>query len=223
MCPKKIEINDQNGRGKDAEKRPVQPLPLSHEKNDGKHQKHEGASFYSDVHSPVERRHVRMPHRGLGEGLEEKQVKKIKLRLPKGYVTFKDSNPIYPPHREALNYLKSRGITDDIIEKYRIGYTMKGDYSGRIIVPSYTKEGELNYFVGRAWGGNPKFKYKNSIAEKDKIIFNEHLIDWEKDIYIVEGVFDGFFLENSIPMLGKHLSSVLFESIYFKSKGTQYY
>ena len=153
------------------------------------------------------------------EEFEEKQVKKIKLRLPEGYVTFKDSNPIYPPHREALNYLKSRGITDDIIEKYQIGYTMKGDYSGRIIVPSYTKEGELNYFVGRAWGGNPKFKYKNPIAEKDKIIFNEHLIDWEKDIYIVEGVFDGFFLQNSIPMLGKHLSSVLFESIYFKSKG----
>jgi len=61
-------------------------------------------------------------------------------------------------------------------------------------------------------------KYKNPEAEKDQIIFNENLIDWKKDIYLVEGVFDGFFLENSIPMLGKHLSQLLFDTIYEKAK-----
>jgi DNA primase len=61
-------------------------------------------------------------------------------------------------------------------------------------------------------------KYKNPTAEKDKIIFNEHLINWEKDIFLVEGVFDGFFLENSIPMLGKKISSLLFETLYNKAK-----
>lgn len=152
------------------------------------------------------------------EEIGEKQVKKNKLKLPEGYTKFSDSNPRYPPHREALNYLNGRGITTDIIEKYQIGYTMQGDYSGRIIVPSYDLKGELNYFIGRSWGGNKKFKYKNPTAEKDKIIFNEHLIDWEKDIYIVEGVFDAFFLENSIPMLGKHLSPLLFDKIYHQAK-----
>lgn len=58
----------------------------------------------------------------------------------------------------------------------------------------------------------------NPEAEKDKIIFNEHLIDWTKDIYIVEGAFDSIFLENSIPMLGKKMSSNLFEKLYFNSK-----
>lgn len=151
------------------------------------------------------------------EEFEEKQIKKVKLRLPEGYTKFKDCNPIYPIYKQAINYLHSRGITNDMIEKYQIGFCDKGDYSGRIIVPSYNEKGELNYFIGRAWAGNPKFKYKNPVAEKDKIIFNEHLIDWFKDIYLVEGVFDGFFLDNSIPMLGKFLSPLLFETLYEKT------
>jgi DNA primase len=153
------------------------------------------------------------------EEFEEKEVKKPKLRLPEGYTKFKDSNPIYPIYKQAMNYLKSRGITDEIIDKYQIGFCDKGDYAGRIIVPSYTENGTLNYFIARSWGGDSRFKYKNPVAEKDKIIFNEHLIDWFKDIYLVEGVFDGFFLDNSIPMLGKHLSAILFETIYEKALG----
>ena len=53
-------------------------------------------------------------------------------------------------------------------------------------------------------------KYKNPEAEKDKIIFLENLIDWNKDIFFVEGAFDVLFIENSIPMLGKHMSELLF-------------
>jgi len=47
-------------------------------------------------------------------------VKKPKVKLPDGFTKFKDSNPLYPVYRQAYNYLKSRGITDDIIEKYNI-------------------------------------------------------------------------------------------------------
>ena len=36
---------------------------------------------------------------------------------------------------------------------------------------------------------------------------------------MVEGVFDGLFLNNSIPMLGKHMSELLFETIYKRAKG----
>lgn len=75
----------------------------------------------------------------------EKEKPKIKVRLPEGYTQFKDSNIRFIPHREAINYLYSRGITDEIIEKYDIGYTVSGDYAYRIIVPSYDIEDELNY------------------------------------------------------------------------------
>lgn len=152
------------------------------------------------------------------EEQKKDEKKRPKLRLPEGYMTFSDSNPRFIPHIEAMKYLKSRGITDEIIEKYKIGYTVTGDFAYRIIVPSYNTEGVLNYFIARAWV-NKKMKYKNPSVPKDEIIFNEYLIDWEKDIFLVEGVFDSFFLENSVCMLGKKISSLLFETIYNKAKG----
>ena len=147
------------------------------------------------------------------------EKKKPKLKLPESFTLFKDANPIYPVRRQAYNYLISRGITDQMIEKYGIGFCDKGSHKGRIVVPSYNMNGELTYYIARSWDPNTKAKYKNPEAEKDKIIFNEHLINWDEDIFLVEGVFDGFFLPNSIPMLGKHMSSVLFDSLYNKSKG----
>ena len=152
------------------------------------------------------------------EELKQQENKKPKLKLPEGYTTFEDSNPRFIPHIEAYKYLQSRGITDEIIKKYKIGYTVTGDFAYRIIVPSFNKEGVLNYFVARSWVKS-RLKYKNPTAEKDQIIFNEGLIDWNKDVYLVEGAFDGFFLENSIAMLGKKMSSLLFETLYANAKG----
>jgi len=152
------------------------------------------------------------------EDLKPKEKKKEKLKLPKSFTLFKDSSEIYPVRKQAYNYLKGRGITDDIIEKYNIGFCDDGSFSGRIIIPSYDKEGELNYFIARSWDPRTKAKYKNPTAEKDKIIFNESLIDWKKDITLVEGAFDSVFVPNSIAMLGKHLSELLFETLYKKAK-----
>jgi DNA primase len=147
------------------------------------------------------------------------EIKKLnRLRLPEGYTSFEDSNSRFIPHIEAMKYLTSRGITEKIIKKYKIGYTVTGDFAYRIIVPSFDFEEKLNYFIARSWVPR-KMKYKNPSAEKDKIIFNEYLIDWDKDIFLVEGVFDGFFLNNSIPMLGKNISPLLFETLYNKAKG----
>jgi DNA primase len=152
------------------------------------------------------------------EELKQEEKKKVRLRLPQGFTTFKDSNPRFIPHIEAYNYLKSRGITDEIIEKFKIGYTATGDYAYRIVVPSYDTENTLNYFVARAWVPK-KMKYKNPPVPKDEIIFNEGAVDWKKDIYLCEGVFDSFFLPNPIVMLGKKMSRLLFETLYLKAEG----
>ena len=152
------------------------------------------------------------------EELQKQEQKKNALKLPEGYTQCKDSNPRFIPHAEAYRYLTSRGITDEIIEKYQIGYTVTGDFAYRIIVPSFNKNGVLNYFVARSWVPK-KMKYKNPTAAKDEIIFNESRIDWFKDVYLVEGVFDSFFLDNSIVMLGKKMSPLLFETLYEKVLG----
>ena len=153
------------------------------------------------------------------ETVVKREKPKKQLKLPDGFTLFKDSSLIYPVRRQAMNYLKSRGITDEMIEKYQIGFCDKGDHSGRIVIPSYNTKGELNYYIARSWNPMSRAKYKNPEAEKDKIIFWENLIDWNKDIYLVEGAFDGLFVNNSIPMLGKHMSELLFETIYTKAKG----
>ena len=147
------------------------------------------------------------------------RVKKPKVTLPDNFTLFKDSHPVYPIRRQAYNYLKSRGITDDIIEKFGIGFCDKGSHSGRIIIPSYNTTGELNYYVGRSWDPHSRAKYRNPEAEKDQIIFWENLIDWNKDIYLVEGAFDGMFLDNPVVMLGKHMSELMFDKIYNNAKG----
>ena len=153
------------------------------------------------------------------ETVIKREKKKKTLKLPDGFTLFKDSSPVYPVRRQAINYLHNRGISDYMIEKYQIGFCDKGDHAGRIVIPSYNNNGELKYYIARSWNPMSRAKYKNPEAEKDKIIFWENLIDWNRDIFLVEGAFDGLFLDNSIPMLGKHMSELLFETIYKRAKG----
>lgn len=153
------------------------------------------------------------------ETVIKREKKKKALKLPDAFTHFKDSSKVYPVRRQAINYLYNRGITDDMIEKYQIGFCDNGDHAGRIVIPSYDSKGELNYYIARSWNPMSRAKYKNPEAEKDKIIFWESLIDWNEDIFLVEGAFDGLFLDNSIPMLGKHMSELLFDTIYKKAKG----
>ena len=76
----------------------------------------------------------------------------------------------------------------------------------------------MNYFVARSWVKG-RVKYKNPPAAKDQIIFGENRIDFKKDVYLTEGVFDMFFLDNSVPLLGKFVSDVLFERLYNECEG----
>jgi DNA primase len=126
---------------------------------------------------------------------------------------------VYPIRRQAYNYLIKRGITDNIIEKYGIGFCDKGSFSGRIIIPSYNNKNQLNYFIARSWDPNSRAKYKNPECPKDEIIFFENMINWDEDIYLCEGAFDAIFLPNSIAMLGKHMSDLLLTTLYEKANG----
>ena len=139
------------------------------------------------------------------------------LQLPYGFVKLDEASPYDLNAKQALNYLRKRNIDKELIKKYGIGFTTQGEYKFRIIVPTYTSEGKLQYFVGRSYT-NSKLKYKNPEQEKSKIIFNEEKIDWEKDIFLVEGVFDMFFLNNSIPLLGKVVTDGLWETLYDNAK-----
>lgn len=139
-----------------------------------------------------------------------------KLKLPEYFIYLNDANTNDLIVKQALNYLRKRNISDKLIKKYRIGYCATGEHKLRIIVPSYDSNGKMNYFVARSFV-NTKLKYKNPEVQKDSIIFNEPNIDWKKDIYLVEGVFDMFFLDNAIPILGKVISDKLWQTLYEES------
>lgn len=144
-----------------------------------------------------------------------------RVRLPKEYIAFDSVSAgmkLTPQYKQAWNYIKKRNITDEQIKKYKIGFCYQGEYENRIIIPSFNQENELNYFIARSYLSYTKMKYKNPEAEKEIIIFNENLIDWEQPIYVVEGAFDSIFVPNSIPMLGKHMSDYLFNLLYDKAK-----
>ena len=138
-----------------------------------------------------------------------------KIGLPKEYLSLININQKDYQTIKVLKYLNSRAITKEIISQNRIGFCKDGKYSGRVIIPSYDKYGELNYFISRSYV-NHKMKYLNPITSKEDIIFNEDKIDWNKNLFLVEGVFDSLFIPNSIPMLGKVMSDKLWEVIYKK-------
>ena len=150
-------------------------------------------------------------------------VKKLynKVKLPQEFISFKTASSglkLIHHYKRAYNYLKERHVTDEIIEKFNIGFCYEGKYANRIIIPSYNSYDDLNYFVARSYEIKPYRKYDNPEAEKQTVIFNEYLIDWNEPIHIVEGPFDSIFLPNAIPMLGKVMSDFLFEKLYENAK-----
>lgn len=132
------------------------------------------------------------------------------MKLPEGFKLLHGCNPSLFKYSEAMSYLNTRKIGPDIIEHARLGFCATGKYAGRIIIPSYDGYGDLNFFVGRTFQKWSKPKILNEEAEKELIIFNEGLINWDATIYLVEGPFDHLVTPNSIPLLGKYVSPYLF-------------
>lgn len=141
------------------------------------------------------------------------------LQLPKGYKKLSECSEYDNKYKQAYEYVKSRGISDDTIKEYQIGYTIEGKYRGRIIVPSFDVDNNLNYFIARSFEKWMDNKYLNPEARKELIIFNENKINWDSTIYLVEGAFDHIVTPNSIPLLGKLVSDKLFMTLQTKAKG----
>ena len=115
----------------------------------------------------------------------------------------------------AMLFLKKRGITEQDIIRYNLGYCTEGQYQNRIIIPSYDENGRLNYFVGRDFYSST-LKYKNPPIPKDVIGFDLY-VNWSLPIILVEGVFDAMSVKsNSIPLFGKTILPRLYQKIVEK-------
>jgi hypothetical protein len=118
-----------------------------------------------------------------------------------------------PDYRNAVHYLKKRRVTIFDIIKYRIGFCESGEYSGKIIIPSYDAMGQLNYFVSRAYYKSDTQKHKNPKISKDIIGF-DLFINWSQPIILCEGSFDAIAIKrNAIPLFGKIIQPALQKKI----------
>lgn len=151
-----------------------------------------------------------------GEKIEEKQI----LDMPEGFISLA-AKDIPPTGFAARNYLRKRGISKQDIVWWKMGYCSQGDYEGRIIIPSFDDEGDLNYFISRSYDKKAYPKYKNPPASKN-VVFNDLFVDWTSDIILVEGVFDAILAgRNAVPILGSTLNeySVLLRKIVKEDAG----
>ena len=142
------------------------------------------------------------------------------VELPKEY------QPLWnggrgPEFENAKKYMFRRGITQEDLLKYNIGYCTSGLYTNRVIIPSYDNNSQLNFFVGRDIFDS-KMKYRNSPSPKNIIGF-DLLINWDEPICLVEGVFDVIAIKrNAIPLFGKTILSKLKRKIIEKKVKTIY-
>lgn len=146
----------------------------------------------------------------------------ITCPLPMGFIHL-NSTAKSSLHKLALKYvMEERKISKELIEKFKIGYTEVGLYRNRIIIPSFNRRGNVNYFEARSFIKAVKPTYYKpdakafpnaSVPDKYDIIFNEININWDLPVYLVEGPFDMIRIPNAILISGKTLSWLLIQKL----------
>ncbi len=136
-------------------------------------------------------------------------IESIQITLPEEFTPLwvnKGRNFYY---RTAISYLTKRGISQQDILKYRLGYCEGGRYDGMIIIPNYNKDGKLTYHTNRSFlQGNYK-KFINPEINKNIVGF-ELQLNWDEPLTIVESALDAIVLKNNAtPLYGKIISEAL--------------
>jgi len=143
----------------------------------------------------------------------DEDKKDFSISLPKEYLPLWESQSGIV-FRHAINRLKKRGLSKGDIIKHQIGYCKNGKYERRIIIPSYNREGNLNYFVGRSIWSDQFLKYKNPSVPRNQIVPFGSMVNWREPVVLVEGPFDAIAARrNAIPLLGNNLPESLTERL----------
>jgi DNA primase len=138
----------------------------------------------------------------------EEEVKLV--YLPKEFINLIDTSDTCLEKRQAVTYLKKRGVSSIDIVKYNIGYCKTGRYRNKVIIPSYNSNGRLNYFIARSFEKEPKLKIDSPECKKSELIGFEYYINWNTPVILCEGIFDAMAIKrNAIPLFGKTISKAL--------------
>lgn len=132
--------------------------------------------------------------------------------------------------QKAVKYLRSRGVTLEMCEKYYIGYCAEGHYANRIIMPDF-EGGDLIYWQARTFEPTPKNPVLKKLfrkvlnpsldeeqiargvraVEKSEVISNIDLILQERMAIVCEGKMDSYTIGDMGACIhGKHMSDTQF-------------
>jgi len=114
-------------------------------------------------------------------------------------------------------YLKERGLKEETIKEFGLGYCKRGLMKGRIVIPIHNEKRELIAYAGRYPGDPPEGESKYKFPPKFKkhlVLFNLNRskdIAKKKRLILVEGFFDVFNLwqagfKNVVALMGTSMS-----------------
>lgn len=121
------------------------------------------------------------------------------------------------PGTQAYNYLHSRGITDEMIQFYQIGFGT-GFLKNRVIFPDVDKDDKLVYWVARDYAEDrPRAKYRNADAPREKQVFNLGRIERSKcrdRLVITEGPISAIIAGyDAVSTYGKYVTGEQIDKI----------
>ena len=145
------------------------------------------------------------------------RLSNLKIKSVKNFLGFDPSDIGLEINRysEAFEYLRSRGITEDLIKDY--GLLMgKGKFLNRIILPEYNNS-RIIYFTARSYK-EVYPKYINPPIPKSEIVYNINNVVSDFCI-LTEGCFSAIAAGKSgIAVLGKKISFSQYSKISLKFK-----
>lgn len=165
-------------------------------------------SLLKKVDAPTERI-LEMKKYFQGDNTKIDSTKPNKVTLPEEFISLVNTDRSLE-YRHAIAYLKKRNISIQDIQKYNIGYCKTGRYRNRIVVPSYDKAGNINYFIARSFENDPGRKYDAPSCNKTELIGLEYFINWSIPVILCEGMFDAIAIRrNVVPLFGKTIPKSL--------------
>ena len=144
---------------------------------------------------------------------------KIEVFLPSDFkFIVEEFNTNNPDVRDVIKYAISRGFSKHKLYMLRAGYSCNRDFNRYLILPSYNKDGDLNFYTARNIDQDTHsgYKYRNANISKKNIIFNDLNLNWKKDLTLVEGPLDLIKTnDNATCLLGSSLTEdmLLFKKI----------
>lgn len=121
-----------------------------------------------------------------------------KIEIPEGMKFFSEQKTGIMRDR-AYNYLRNRGIEDEVINNLGYIYEPNTEFDKTIFIPFY-EDGELVYFTTRDFTGTSDFKkYINPHKINSKMfVYNIDNIEYGGTVFIFEGVFCAMSLTDQV-------------------------